>query len=211
MHILVVENDRYAVESLLRAIHTHVADSQVSWLTGAEPDILRQCAAVDLVLLDMGLGMRDGVDLCRQLRMEHDGSTSVLGITSNPLEFYRDRLVDAGAQGLVQKGSLRAILDAIATVSSGEAMPGFPKVDDAHRAVQEHGPSPEEQLTLQEHKIMTCLAHLGLDYTALAEALGVSEATVRSHMRNIRRKYGVASANEVLMVAVEQRFRGHHA
>lgn len=111
----------------------------------------------------------------------------------------------------MQKGSLRAILDAIATVSAGKAMPGFPNAGDAHHAMQEHGTSPEEQLTPQERKVMTYLAHMGLDYAALAEALGVSEATVRSHMRNIRRKYGVASANEVLMVAVEERFRGHHA
>ncbi|HWI81031.1 response regulator transcription factor [Ramlibacter sp.] len=132
MRLLLVEDDPMIGEAVLDALRSeHYA---VDWVRdGAMADTALRTENYDLVLLDLGLPGRDGLDVLRAMRARHQ-ATPVLVATARDAVGDRIAGLDAGADDYVVKpydtDELLARIRALIRRSAGRAEPVF-----SHRGV----------------------------------------------------------------------------
>ena len=125
MRLLLVEDDTMIGETVLDVLRAeHFA---VDWVRdGAMAETALSSQRYDLVLLDLGLPKRDGLDVLRKLRGQHD-STPVLVVTARDAVEDRIAGLDAGADDYVLKpydiDELLARIRALIRRSAGRAEP----------------------------------------------------------------------------------------
>ncbi|RYX94159.1 MAG: response regulator [Comamonadaceae bacterium] len=132
MRLLLVEDDAMIGEAVLDALRgAHYA---VDWVRdGAMADTALGSGEYDLVLLDLGLPRRDGLEVLRNLRARKN-ATPVLIATARDAIGDRVAGLDAGADDYVVKpydiDELQARIRALLRRHSGQAGPTF-----SHRGV----------------------------------------------------------------------------
>jgi DNA-binding response OmpR family regulator len=125
MRLLLVEDDPMIGETVLDVLRAeHFA---VDWVKdGVMADTALRSAPYDLVLLDLGLPQRDGLDVLKALRQRKD-STPVLVVTARDAVADRIAGLDAGADDYVLKpydiDELLARIRALTRRSAGRADP----------------------------------------------------------------------------------------
>nr|WP_315208781.1 response regulator transcription factor [uncultured Albidiferax sp.] len=125
MRLLLVEDDPMIGETVLDVLRAeHFA---VDWVkNGVMADTALRSAPYDLVLLDLGLPQRDGLDVLKALRQRKD-STPVLVVTARDAVADRIAGLDAGADDYVLKpydiDELLARIRALTRRSAGRADP----------------------------------------------------------------------------------------
>ena len=165
----------------------------------------------DIVLLDMRMPDMNGLEVLSRLRQDGYQKPIVMLTTSNEENDLVESLRN-GAQGYLLKdmepaelvSALREIVDGktvvapelagvLARVVQGESVNPF---------VQEET-SPFSELTPREHEIL-CLLAEGQSNKLIARNLGISDGTVKLHVKAILRKLNVHSRVEAAVMAVEQ-------
>ena len=127
MRLLLVEDDAMIGETVLHLLRTeHYA---VDWVRdGAMADQALRSAEYDLVLLDLGLPKRDGLEVLRALRSRRS-SVPVLVATARDSVSDRIAGLDAGADDYVVKpydtDELLARIRALLRRSAGRGEPAF--------------------------------------------------------------------------------------
>jgi DNA-binding NarL/FixJ family response regulator len=132
-----------------------------------------------LAVVDIGLEQGSGVELARRLA-QHDPELGVLIYTGlGDGELLREAL-DSGARGFALKsGPARDVIAAAVAVADGGSY-----VDPHLKAVLDGpGPTHVALLSPREREVMTLLAK-GLTGPQIAERLGISPETVRTHVDN---------------------------
>jgi two-component system OmpR family response regulator len=127
MRLLLVEDDAMIGETVLHILRAeHYA---VDWVRdGAMADQALRSAEYDLLLLDMGLPKRDGLDVLKALRSRH---STVPVLVATARDGVADRIagLDAGADDYVVKpydtDELLARIRALLRRSAGRAEPAF--------------------------------------------------------------------------------------
>lgn len=125
MRLLLVEDDPMIGETVLDVLRAeHFA---VDWVKdGAMADTALSTQQYDLVLLDLGLPKKDGLDVLKSLRLRKD-STPVLIVTARDAVAERIKGLDAGADDYVLKpydiDELLARIRALTRRSAGRADP----------------------------------------------------------------------------------------
>ena len=178
---LVVVDDHPIVRDGLAGIFALEEDIDVVGQAGSGPEALDVVAEhdPDLVLMDLRMPGGDGFAAIRQLR-ERGGHPRVLVLTTYNTERDIRRAMAAGADGYLLKDLPRDQL--VAAVR--ELMSGSPQ---AHVAVS-HG--SQLSLTDREIEVLELVAD-GLTNRAAARRLGISEATVKTHLAHVYTKLGV--------------------
>src|SRR5215204_1226298 len=101
MRILVVDDDRVAAEVLAKGLREHACAVDVAW-DGATALTQVGTSDYDLIVLDVLLPRRNGVDLCRRLRA--DGlAVPILMLTARSEPDQRVEGLDAGADDYLPK------------------------------------------------------------------------------------------------------------
>lgn len=123
MRVLLVEDDQMLGSAVLQALHD--ASYAVDWVQdGAAASAALDAHDYGLVLLDLGLPRRDGIDVLRRLRSRGD-ATPVLVITARDSVDQRIEGLDIGADDYLGKpfavGELLARMRALARRSAGAA------------------------------------------------------------------------------------------
>ena len=121
MRVLLVEDDQMLGSAVLQALQD--ASYAVDWVQdGATASAALDNHEYELVLLDLGLPLRDGIDVLRRLRARGD-ATPVLVITARDSVDQRIEGLDIGADDYLGKpfavGELLARLRALARRSAG--------------------------------------------------------------------------------------------
>jgi two-component system OmpR family response regulator len=121
MRVLLVEDDQMLGSAVLQALHD--AAYAADWVRdGATASLALETDDYELVLLDLGLPRRDGIDVLRRLRA-HGGATPVLVITARDSVDQRIEGLDVGADDYLGKpfavSELLARLRALARRSAG--------------------------------------------------------------------------------------------
>jgi two-component system invasion response regulator UvrY len=142
----------------------------------------------DLVLLDISLPGRSGIDVLKQLKIIKP-KLPVLILSMHPEEQYAVRSLRAGASGYLTKESAPdELIDAIRKVANGGKYITFSL---AERLAGEIGPSTEKPLhqTLsdREYQVM-CMIASGKTVKDIAEELNLSVKTISTHRARILRK-----------------------
>lgn len=165
----------------------------------------------DVVLLDMRMPDINGIGVLKLLR-ESKLEMPIVMLTTSTDESDLVESLRAGAQGYLLKDMepdalVIALRDIVAgkTVVAPDLAPVLAKAvqgkDKATNSVPES--SPFDDLTPRETEILGLLAE-GQSNKAIARNLGISDGTVKLHVKAILRKLSVHSRVEAAVMAVER-------
>jgi DNA-binding NarL/FixJ family response regulator len=199
---VLVADDHAMVREGLRALISSMDGYQLVGTASTGTDAIREAILrkPDLLVLDIGFGDLNGIEVVRRL------TKAAPTIKILMLTMYEDDesilgAVRAGALGYVLKGAdPDDLLRAIAAVAAGEAIfgPGL-----ARRALQALS-TPREpafaELTRREREVLELIAS-GLSNQAIAAKLGLSTNTISNHISSIFNKLQVGSRAEAIVRA----------
>lgn len=178
---------------------------------GQEGLALAEQLRPDVVLLDMRMPGMDGLGVLRHLR-QTGLKMPIAMLTTSSNEQDLVEALRSGAQGYLIKDMepddlVVALRDIVAgkTVVAPDLAPVLAKVVQGE-SVKARDPSPFSELTPREGEILGLLAE-GQSNKAIARNLGISDGTVKLHVKAILRKLGVHSRVEAAVIAVEQGMR----
>ncbi len=166
---------------------------------GAEALEMARALRPDVVLMDLLMPVMDGIEATAAIRRELP-DTEVLALTSVLEDGSVVGAVRAGAIGYLLKDAKAAELcRAIRAACAGQVqLP--PRV--AERLLREvRAPIGPESLTEREVEVLRLLAE-GRSNREIAEALTITEKTVKSHVSSILGKLGVPSRTQAALHAV---------
>lgn len=182
---------------------------------GQEGLALAEQLRPDVVLLDMRMPGMDGLGVLRHLR-QSGLKMPIAMLTTSSNEQDLVEALRSGAQGYLIKDMepddlVLALRDIVAgkTVVAPDLAPVLAKVVQGE-SVAARDPSPFSELTPREGEILGLLAE-GQSNKAIARNLGISDGTVKLHVKAILRKLGVHSRVEAAVIAVEQGLRSNRA
>ena len=163
----------------------------------------------DVVVLDVRLPDRSGVEVCREIRDEHPGM-AVLMLTSYADDKALFDSIMAGAAGYVLK-QIRGteLVDGIRRVSAGESLldPAVTaKVLDRLRHPDTGGDARLARLTPTELRIVEMIAD-GMTNRAIGERIGLAEKTVKNYVSSILAKMHMSRRAEAAAYLAEHRGR----
>ena len=203
--VLLVEDDTHTREWLFALLHrTRGVDRVHACATLSAARDWLQAHVPDIVLTDLGLPDGSGLKVIRLAARHPACEVLVLSIFGD--EAHVLAAIDAGATGyLVKDGSLDTIEDHLACLRSG----GSPLSPSIARTLIRRTRSPvapddalplaaaEPLLSQRELDVLTGIGK-GFSYGEVADMLGMSTNTVRTHVRNLYRKLAVNSRAEAL-------------
>lgn len=166
-------------------------------------------AELDIVLLDMRMPQMDGISVLKKLKEAHPNLPVAMLTTSSD----ESDLVGAlrnGAQGYLLKDMepddlVVALRDIIAgkTVVAPDLAPVLASaVQGDNNEKEEEQEDPFAILTPREFEILTLLAE-GQSNKVIARNLGISDGTVKLHVKAILRKLNISSRITAAVMAVE--------
>jgi DNA-binding NarL/FixJ family response regulator len=172
--------------------------------SGAEAIEALGGGAFDVVLLDINLEGRSGLEVLATVRREFPG-LPVLMLSMYPEEQYALVAMRAGASGYVAKDAEPAeLIAAIRSVARGNSYLSIrvaPHVQDQLKGLDER--PPHQRLTVREHQIMLMLIK-GISPADIGEEMMISVKTVSAHRTHILEKLGVSGTAELVLYAVRQ-------
>jgi DNA-binding NarL/FixJ family response regulator len=166
----------------------------------------------DVVLLDVRMPRKNGLDVLRELKArqleEQRAVPPVILLTTFDDDEALLAAVRVGAKGYLLKDvSLERLTDAIRAVAAGGTVIR-PAVTERVLRGLEHMPrdfdalSPPDPLTKREIEILRLMAG-GYSNREIADALGTAEGTVKNHTSSILSKLGVRDRTRAVLKAIE--------
>ena len=217
MKILLVEDDDVLIAVLTKALTEKryivdvVKDGEMAWSYGSTFDY-------DLIILDIGLPKLDGISLCQRFRAE-DYSVPILLLTAQNASTTKVIGLDAGADDYLVKpfdipeliARIRALLRRSNAISSPIIVGGDLLLNPSTCEISYN--NLPLTLTNKEYELLEILLRDSQHLISVEEILDrlwssdefPSEATVRSHIRGLRRKLVAAGAPSDFIATVHGR------
>ncbi|WDV51568.1 response regulator transcription factor [Streptomyces coeruleorubidus] len=176
--------------------------------TGRQAVRLARSERADLVVMDIRMPDLDGIEATRLIAADEDlAGVRVLVLTTYDTD---ENIVDAlraGASGFLVKDTRPAeLLDAIRTVAAGESLlspgPTARLIERFLRSPSASRTGGPECLSGREREVLSLVAR-GLNNTEIAEALGLSPLTAKTHVSRIMGKLAARDRAQLVIVAYE--------
>jgi NarL family two-component system response regulator LiaR len=202
---VVLVDDHQIVRQGVRALLETQPDITVVGEASSGEEGVRLCAdqAPDAVLMDLVMPGMNGVEATRQIKQQSP-RTQVIVLTSYHEDEHILPAIRAGALSYLLKDvSPAELLDAVRKAALGETTI-HPRI--AAKMMQAlHGPGEKEDssfadLSRREIEVLRLIAE-GMPNAAIAEALFISEKTVKSHVGNILSKLHLADRTQAAVYA----------
>jgi DNA-binding NarL/FixJ family response regulator len=160
---------------------------------------------VDLVLCDLNLPGKGGLELIKDLRSLYP-QVPVLVLSMHDEPQFAPRVLRAGARGYLMKSeSSESVVRAIRDVLRGkivvsERMSSLILEIFAGKQSQQNA-MPEARLSDREMEVL-CLMGSAVGTREIARRLSISMKTVEAHRSNMKQKLGLVSSQELIRYAV---------
>jgi DNA-binding NarL/FixJ family response regulator len=157
----------------------------------------------DIVILDIGMPVLNGLEAARQIR-KHTSQCQVLILTMHESEQVVREVLTAGARGYVLKsGAGRDLVKAVEALSRHET---FFTSQVAEYVLQSFldargGEPASSAVTPREREVIQLLAE-GRGNKEVATTLGISVRTAETHRTHIMRKLGCRSFSDLVRYAI---------
>jgi DNA-binding NarL/FixJ family response regulator len=156
----------------------------------------------DLLLLDMSMPGKSGIELIKQVRTEKP-RLRILILSMHEERQYAIRAIRAGASGyLTKESATRQLVEAIRKVAGGGAFISAEVAEQlALGAMPDAKGAPHESLSDREFQVFRMIAE-GRSVSDIAERLNLSVKTVSTHKANIMQKMRMETAGELIRYAL---------
>ncbi|MFM2408582.1 MAG: hypothetical protein RL358_1324 [Pseudomonadota bacterium] len=201
--ILVVD-DHALIRKGLKQLLSDTPDIRVTGEaeTGNEALALARQNEYDMVLLDIALPDKNGIDVLKQLKVEHP-EMNVIVLSMYPEEQYGVRSLKAGASGYLNKQSAPDLLiGAIRQVLCGKKYIGEIMAEQLLNSMI--GTSQEllhQTLSNREYQTL-CLIASGKTLTEIADTMTLSPKTVSVYRARMLEKMGFKNNAEAIHYAI---------
>ncbi|HEY9068134.1 MAG TPA: response regulator transcription factor [Burkholderiaceae bacterium] len=203
---VLVCDDHLIVRQGIKQILADAGDIAVVGEAGNGPETVTRVrtGGIDVVLLDIAMPQRDGLDVLKQLRGEFP-KLPVLMLSTYPDRQYAVRSLKLGAAGYLNKSAdSEQMVAAIRKVARGGLFVTTSVAELLANAVgaglEEDRPLPE-RLSHREYQVFRLLAG-GRSVGEIAEQLVLSPNTVSTYRARILEKTGVRNDVELALYAV---------
>ena len=208
--VLIVDDQRLARSGMRRLLESE-GDIDVVGEAGDSLEAVEVARRLkpDVVLMDLRTGGIDGVEATSRLvRLALEPRPRVLAVTTFDADESVYAALHAGASGLLLKDASREeLVAAIRGVAAGEVLltPSVTRrliEQFARRPISNGIPPRLSTLSEREVEVLRLIAR-GLSNMEIAEALVLSESTVKSHLTHLFRKLGVRDRVQAVVLAYE--------
>jgi DNA-binding NarL/FixJ family response regulator len=206
---VVIADDHRAFGEALEIALDKEHDLTVVEVVDGGADAVRSTLATDpdVVLMDLRMPSVDGIEATRRIRDE-GAESAIIILTGEGDEVALARAIQAGARGFLRKTApIGDVVTAIRRASRGEPLHHPAEVHRALKMARSRTDDDRElqrrmdRLTPREVQILQLMAD-GVESASLAEQLGVSKHTLRTHVQNILTKLGVHSKTDAVVAAI---------
>ncbi len=151
----------------------------------------------DVTLMDLRLPGMSGLDAIRMIRREDPSAQCVVLTTYEGDEDIHQALVAGAAGYLIKAMSNDTLVDALRKVHAGA------RFLPARVAESLAARTPNSDLSPREREVLSLLVH-GKSNKDIASDLGITEATVKCHVRVILERLGVTDRSQAVIAALQR-------
>jgi len=210
---ILLADDHQILREGLRALIQQEKDMTVlaEAENGRQAVELAQKLNPDLIIMDVGLPVLNGIEATRQVITERPSQKVIaLSIHSDPR--YVEEMLKAGASGyLLKQRAFSELVLAIRAVMADESFlsPGVTQIliQDYIKSLAISQESPFAILSPREREVVQLLAE-GFSAKKIAAQLNVSTKTVDTHRQNIMRKLNLSSVADLVKYAIREGITG---
>jgi two-component system, NarL family, invasion response regulator UvrY len=205
---VLVCDDHLIVRQGIKQILADAADIALAGESGNGPDAVAcvRAGGIDVVLLDIAMPQRDGLDVLKQLKAEFP-RLPVLMLSTYPDRQYAVRSLKLGAAGYLNKSAdSEQMIEAIRRVAGGRLFITPHVAEQLAAAVapgQQSDKPLHERLSHREYQVYRLLSQ-GASVGEIATQLSLSPNTVSTYRARILEKTGVRNDVELALLAVRQ-------
>ncbi len=212
IRVLVVD-DHALFRRGLEMVLAHEADIDIVGEASDGTEAVDQAAALlpDIVLMDVQMPKRSGIDACTAIKdVVPSAKIVMLTVSEDEADLYE--AIKAGASGyLLKEISIEEVATGLRAVAGGQSLisPSMAaKLLTEFSTMMKRGDDrqqvPAPRLTERELDVLKLVAR-GLNNRAIATQLFISENTVKNHIRNILDKLQLHSRMEAVVYAVREK------
>lgn len=214
IRVLICDDHRIVREGI-KQILAEASDLRVMGEAANGPEAIQQVRAgaatgsgPEVVLLDIAMPQRDGLDILKALRSEFP-KLPVLMLSTYPDRQYAVRSLKLGAAGYLNKSAdSEQMIDAVRTVARGRRFITPSVAEHLAAAIgdgfaADDGVPLHEVLSHREHQVFQMLV-AGRSVGEIAEQLVLSSNTVSTYRARILEKTGVRNDVELTLFAVRR-------
>ncbi len=212
LRILIIDDHTLFREGLQSLLRRRGIDVVASVGEGHEGIRLAQKLSPDIVLLDMRMPLIDGLGVLCQLR-QSGLQVAIVILTTSSDERDLVEALRSGARGYLLKDmEPDELVVALREIMTGKTVVAPMLTTVLANIIQGNTPtaplenSPFDELTPRETEILGLLAE-GQSNKVIARNLGISDGTVKLHVKAILRKLKIHSRVEAAVMAVEHGLR----
>ncbi len=202
---IVVADDHAIVREGLKRIVASVDDMEVAGEAADSAEVMQRVRTLDfdILMLDLSMPGRSGMELIRQVHAEKP-KLRILVLSMHQELQYAVRSIKSGASGYLTKESAPALLEqAIRQIAGGGA---FVSADVAQQLALGAMPGSEvaahESLSAREFEVFRLLV-AGVSVTEAGARLNLSAKTVSTHKANLMHKLGLHNPSELIRYALK--------
>ncbi|MFO8234222.1 MAG: response regulator transcription factor [Bacteroidales bacterium] len=157
----------------------------------------------DVVILDISLPGRSGVEALKQLKSSFP-ELPVLILSMHPESQYALRVMKSGAMGYLTKDSVpEELIKAIHKVNKGKKYISTNLAEELANFLNDNiDKLPHQTLTDREYEVLLKIAE-GKSLTGIAQTLSLSVKTISTYRSRILKKMNMKSNSELIKYAME--------
>ena len=192
-HYMVIEGIRTLLQNekdIIWVGHATNAASCMAFLQQQLPDV---------ILMDINLPDKSGIDLCKELKSRYP-SVKVLGLSTFNQQSFIEKMMSNGASGYVLKNaSGQELMEGINTIVQGKEYLSF----DAAIALRHTDKSSSVPvITRREKEVLELIAN-GFTNNEIAKQLFLSCTTVDTHRKNLLAKFEAKNIASLIKQAMQ--------
>jgi DNA-binding NarL/FixJ family response regulator len=204
---IIIADDHAVLRAGLVQIITKEADMKVVFEAESGEELLSKIDEFefDILILDIGLPGRSGIDILKEFRKFYP-KIPVLVYSGYEESRYGVRAIQAGANGYISKEDTKTnLIEAVRRIKGGKRYI-TPQLAEMLAAELDKNieKAPHERLSDREFEIMRHIA-LGKSVSDIAELLSLSVNTVNTYRARILEKMGLHSNTQIALYALENK------
>ena len=202
---VIIADDHAIVREGLKQILADTKDIIVKGEAETGNSTIKMCREYEfnVLLLDISLPDRNGIDVLKQIKKEHPGIAVVM-LSMHPEDQYAIRALKAGASGYLNKQSApKELVTAIRQVAVGLKYINASVAQElANHIDEEHQVTLHETLSDREYQTMTMIAS-GKAVSGIAKELSLSVKTISEYRARILLKMKLKNNAELTHYAIK--------